>query len=74
MAGPHHVRQCTEDAVHVGSVRRDQPVRQQVQTKICVVGVGGRLVERGDHGTHRHRLDIAFRVGADQGGQLVGRI
>ena len=45
-------------------MRRDQPVRQQMQPQVGVVGIGRLVVERRDRRAHQHRLDVAFVVSA----------
>ena len=53
-------------------MRRDQPVRQQVQPQVGVVGVGGLVVQRRDHRAHGDGLDVAVLVAAGQLGQSGG--
>ena len=48
------------------AVRRDQPVREQVQPQVGVVGVGGLVVQRRDHRAHHDDLDVAVLVAAGQ--------
>src|SRR5690606_18422004 len=66
----HDVCQQPEDALEVGAVRLDQPVGEQVQPEVDVIGVdrGGRQV--GDAGVDGHRLHAAGLVGADEFAQL----
>ena len=42
---PHHIGQHPEQAAGVQPVRRHQAVRQQMQSQVGVVGVGGHLVQ-----------------------------
>ena len=74
VVGPHHVGQHAEDAVDVGAVRRDQPMGQQVQPQVGVVGVGGLVVERRDHRAHHDDVDVAVLVAARQLRQLGGHL
>jgi hypothetical protein len=49
---PGDVGQQAEDAVQVGLVRPDQPVREQVQPQVCVGGAAWRVGQRVDHGAY----------------------
>ena len=72
--GPHHVGQDAEDPVDAGAVRLDQPMGQQVQPQVGVVGVGGLVVQRRDHRAHHDDVDVAVLVAAGQLGQLGGNL
>jgi hypothetical protein len=74
MVGPHHIGQHPEQAVGVKAVRGDQSMREQMQSQIGVVGVGGLIVERADHRAHDDGLGIALVVAAGQRRQLVGNL
>jgi hypothetical protein len=60
---PRDVGQDAEDAVHVGLVRLDDAVREQVQPQVRVEGVGGRVGERPDDHELRRRRGAGGRCG-----------
>ena len=52
----------------------DEPVRQQVEAQVDVVGVDGRVGERLDDGRDGHALDAAARVGPERGGDVDAEV
>ena len=64
--GPGHVGQQTKDAGHVGTVRQNQAVAQQVQAQVSVVGVGGCVGQAFDLGAHGDHAGAAHGAG-DEG-------
>ena len=74
MVGPHHVGEQAELAVEVDAVRCDEPVREQMQPQVDVVGVDGGGGDVGDRRADRDDLDAARLVGADQGFEVGGDV
>ena len=69
-AGPHRVGEQAEEAVEVGLVGPDQPVRQQVEAQVAVVGIEGRVVEGVEERGHRDALDVASLVASQGAGDV----